>query len=262
MAKPQRRNDQNTGRSQGNTRGERREGYREKMSRRARENEAQSGGPSKVVVPISIRKKLEYLTENQRILGSLIRANTCTFISGPAGTGKTHIAICEQLPWFFSSKDNILVLTNPATEIGEKLGTLPGDKDDKIAISTRPLRDILVKALGASHVDNLVEAGRILFEPLGSILGTTFDDATIIFDEAQNSTPEQMKALLTRVGKRSKIVIAGDYKEQKFIEGRSGLEDAIKRLGHLRDVGHVEFTPDDIVRSDFCKDVILAYREE
>jgi phosphate starvation-inducible PhoH-like protein len=124
----------------------------------------------------------------------------------------------------------------------------------------RPMRDILTKLLGASHLENLMNAGRIMFEPLGSILGTTFDNATIIGDEMQNSTPQQMKALLTRVGHDSKIVIAGDYQEQKFIEGMSGMEDAIRRLKSLSSVGHVEFTADDIVRSGFCKDVILAYR--
>lgn len=244
------------------TKSERREdsrtSYRDKMSQRALNASDAGYSGSQIVIPF---KKIEYLTERQRQLGASIRVNTATLATGPAGTGKTHVGIAEEIPAFLKDRKRCFVLTNPATEIGEKLGTLPGDKDDKVAISTRPLRDILVKILGATHVDNLVRAGRIMFEPLGSILGTTFDDATIIFDEAQNSTPEQMKALLTRVGHRSKVVVAGDYKEQKFIPGMSGLEDAIGRIGHLPSVGHIEFTPDDIIRSGFCKDVILAYRQ-
>jgi phosphate starvation-inducible PhoH-like protein len=259
MAKPQRRNDSNTGRNQG-TKAEQRETYREKMARNAHAKAGRSE-VSDNVVPINIRKPLDYLTENQRLLGCSIRVNTCTFATGPAGTGKTHIAIAEQLPMLFKDKSFKMVLTNPAVEIGSPLGILPGDKDEKISGFVRPLRDILTKILGASHLENLVGNGRIMFESLGSILGTTFDDAMIVLDEAQNSTPAQMKALLTRVGQRSKIVIAGDAFEQKFIDGTSGLEDALKRIGHLSGVGQVDFTADDIIRSGFCKDVILAYRE-
>jgi phosphate starvation-inducible PhoH-like protein len=264
MRNQQHRNGSAKGHRHQGTKGEQRESSRDRMSRNALERKARGAELQQSVVgliPNVVHRELVYKTENQRLLGSSCRANVCTFATGPAGTGKTHIAIAEAIPHLKMHKDNILVLTNPATEIGEKLGTLPGDKDEKIAVSTRPLRDILLKLIGSSHLDYYVEAGKILFEPLGSILGTTFDNAVIVFDEAQNSTPQQMKALLTRVGQRSKIVIAGDYKEQKFIDGPSGLEDAIKRLEHLRDVGHIEFTPDDIVRSGFCKDVILAYRD-
>jgi phosphate starvation-inducible PhoH-like protein len=255
MGKPQR--GRGTDNRSQNTKGERRGNYRDKQMQRSQNQRADTDN----VVHIGTRKPIVYLTENQRLLGSAIRANTCTFASGPAGTGKTHVAIEECIPWLLSSRKNRFIGTNPATEIGEKLGTLPGDKDDKVAVQVRPLRDILNKILGASHVDNLVESGRILFEPLGSILGTTFDDSFIVFDEAQNSTPAQMKAMLSRVGQRSKIVVAGDYREQLFIDGISGMEDGLRRLRHLHGVGHVDFTADDIIRSDFCKDVILAYRE-
>jgi len=241
------------------TKGERRGDYRDRMSHRAKVEHDQSR--PRDVSALSIRKPIEYLTENQRILGSCIRANDATFATGPAGTGKTHVAIAERLPRLIEDRKHRFILTNPAHEIGEKLGTLPGDKDEKIAVQMRPMRDILHKLIGASHLENLMENERILFEPLGSILGTTFDNATIIFDEAQNCTPQQIKALLTRVGQDSKIIIAGDPREQKFIEGVSGMEDALKRIGHLRGVGHVAFTADDIVRSGFVKDVILAYRE-
>lgn len=177
-------------------------------------------------------------------------------------THNTHVAIAVGIPFLLSNNKHKLILTNPGIEIGQKLGILPGDKDDKIAVAVRPMRDILVKLLGAAYVESLVKLERVIFEPLGSILGCTYDDSVVLLDEAQNSTPSQMKALLTRVGHNTKIVLAGDYKEQKFIDGMSGLEDSLNRLKHLHNVGHVDFTMDDIVRGDFCKSVIGAYREE
>ena len=260
MGKPQRRARSNRDDNQG-TKGEQRAVYREKMSESARRRAGQNI-VSDNVVPISVRKELTYLTENQRLLGSSIRVNTASFATGPAGTGKTHVAIAEDLSNFFKDRNRCLILTNPGVEIGKKLGILPGNKDDKIAVDVRPMRDILNKLIGASHLESLINNGRVMFEPLGNILGTTFDDATMILDEAQNSTPEQMKAFLTRTGKRTKVVLAGDFKEQKFIPGISGLEDALNRLKRCQSVGHIEFTMDDVVRGDFCKDVIRAYREE
>lgn len=200
-------------------------------------------------------------TSGQRKAYATILANTATFLTGPAGTGKSHCAIAVGIPFLLSNNKNKLILTNPGIEIGQKLGILPGDKDDKIAVAVRPMRDILVKLLGAAHVESLVKLERVIFEPLGSILGCTYDDAVVVLDEAQNSTPSQMKALLTRVGHNTKIVLAGDYKEQKFIDGMSGLEDSLNRLKHLHNVGHVDFTMEDIVRGDFCKSVIGAYRD-
>lgn len=233
--------------------------HNKKRDSKARRGRVEREGYGEVV-PFT-GKTFHARTENQARLFSFIGAYDCTFATGPAGTGKTHVALAWAVPFLKAKPCNKIVLTNPAVEIAEKLGTLPGNKDEKIAVSMRPMRDILTKLLGASHLENLIHSEKILFEPLGSILGTTFDDAIIVLDEAQNATPEQMKALLTRVGQGSKIILAGDFKEQKFIDGMSGLEDALKRLGRLHTVGHVEFTVDDIVRSGFCKDVILAYRD-
>ena len=230
--------------------------YRDKVNNRS----LQEDGYESTTHPI--KSKIEPKNENQRLLISAIKANIATFATGPAGTGKTFLAIVVACGLLKIGIIKQIILTKPAFEIDEDLGTLPGDKDEKMMVLTKPMRDVFIKIIGSSHFENLVRSEKICFEPLGSILGCTFDDAFIIIDESQNSTPSQMKALLTRTGLRSKIVICGDAFEQKFIEGQSGLEDALLRLCHLPNVGHVNFTVDDIVRSGFTKDVILAYRRD
>lgn len=214
------------------------------------------------VVPFESKKgtTIVPLNDKQRKLVSLILAKTLTFATGCAGTGKSHIAIAAAVQLLLKGEIEKIVLTKPDFEIDEKLGTLPGDQDEKTAVLFRSMRDLLNKILGGSHLSNLESQKKIVFEPLGSILGLTFENSFVIIDEAQNTTAGQMYALLTRVGKNSKMVVAGDYREQKFIEGRCGLEDALSRLGKSSYVGRVDFIPDDIVRSDFCKEVILAYR--
>lgn len=206
------------------------------------------------------RSSFKALNENQARLLASIDAYDCTFALGPPGTGKTRCAVEKAVAFLHESVHNIAICTNPQFEIGEKLGTLPGDMEEKIAISSRPIRNEFNKSLSPSHVDNLVRSKRLRFEPLGSILGLTFDNSFIIFDEAQTSKPMQAKALLTRFGQNSKLVVCGDFKDQNYLNELSGLEDAYNRLGHLPGIGSVEFTPDDIVRSGLVKQVILAYR--
>ena len=211
------------------------------------------------------RQKVTFVpeSENQERLVNSIRVNECTFATGCAGTGKTYCTINEAVDMFLAGIVKQLIFTKPGMEIdSKKLGTLPGGKDDKIAMDVRPMRNVLNKRLGASHVENLVRSEKIIFEHFGSILGNTYDDAFVFLDESQNTTPLQMFIFLSRLGRRSKTVVAGDYKSQKFVDGQSGLEDALNRLGRDPNVGHINFTPDDIVRSGFCKSVILAYRDE
>jgi phosphate starvation-inducible PhoH-like protein len=201
-------------------------------------------------------------TDGQRLLVASIKTNCLTFADGPAGTGKSHVAIAQACELLKSNKIERIICTKPMCEIDERLGTLPGNDQEKIAVSVKPMHQLLEKMLGSGHLDYLVKAEKVVFAPLGSILGLTFDNAFVLMDESQNSTPAQMKVFLTRVGHNSKVVVAGDAKDQKFIEGLSGLEDALRRLKNKEEVGHVRFTPDDIVRSSFCKEVILAYRDD
>lgn len=205
-------------------------------------------------------KQVDPLNEKQKLLIGTIIARTLTYATGCAGTGKSYIAIGVGLYKLLTGEVEQMVLTKPDFEIDERIGTLPGDADEKTALLFRSMRDIFTKMIGKSRLAELESSGKVKFEPLGSILGTTFDRAFMIMDEAQNSTPGQMKAFLTRFGQHSRGVICGDYREQKFVEGRCGLEDSLSRLSSTKFVGRVDFTPDDIVRSDFCRDVILAYR--
>lgn len=205
--------------------------------------------------------KFKPLTNGQKSLFSSIKANTLTFAAGPPGTGKSYCSIAAGCEMLDSSLIQCIVCVKPFTEIDSELGTLPGDKDEKLAVLYNPMRQIFIKMIGKSHYENLIRAEKIIYEPLGSILGMTYDNALIIMDEAQHSTPSQMKVLLTRLGKDSKAVVCGDYREQKFTDGLSGMEDALNRLGNKSSVGVVQFQVDDIVRSDFTKEVILAYRE-
>jgi len=123
------------------------------------------------------------------------------------------------------------------------------------------MKDIILKIIGPGFLEQLENSGKIRFEYLGDILGTTFDNAFIILDEAQCTTPQQMKAFITRFGKNSKMVICGDYKEQSFMPGRDGLKDAVWRFSDAPGVGRVDFEVEDIVRDDFVKVAILAYRK-
>lgn len=247
--------------------------FQKKTARKERRTERRRGNDEQIpandtgygkVVKISSRglKPIVTLNDNQGLLLAYIRSYTLTIATGCAGTGKTHIALAEGIAGVISGLYDKLVLTKPDFEIDSKMGTLPGGPEEKTALLFRPMREVLIKLLGsASHLENLEKNQKVMFEPLGNILGLTFDRSFMIMDEAQCSTPGQMKAFLTRVGKNSKIVLCGDYADQKFVAGRCGLEDALKRFGNNPNVGTVEFDPDDIIRSDFCKDVILGYRQ-
>jgi phosphate starvation-inducible PhoH-like protein len=158
-----------------------------------------------------------------------------------------------------SSLKATIVMTRPNVEAGRGFGFLKGELQEKFAPYIEPLLDVLNERFGKSHTEYLVKRGAIQFKPLEFLRGKTFSNCLYILDEAQNTTPSQMKLFLSRVGEDTKVIIDGDI-EQKDINGMSGLEDAINRLSDIEQIGIVRFTVDDVVRSGICKEILLAYR--
>lgn len=204
-------------------------------------------------------KPLEAKTEAQGHYMIAIEGNQLTFGTGPAGTGKTYICTRIGAQMLKDKVIKRLIVTRPAVEAGGGLGFLPGTIHEKFAPYFAPFRAVLDEVFGASHVDYLIKDGQIEIQPLEYIRGLTFDNCFVILDEAQNTTPGQMKLFLSRIGEYSKVVVNGDITQQD-IEGQSGLTDAIDRLEGLNGVDLIEFTEDDIVRSGLCKEIIKRYR--
>lgn len=152
-----------------------------------------------------------------------------------------------------------VVITRPGVEAGEKFGFLPGELKDKYQPFIEPFLEVLRERMGKSFVEYLLKTGKIQAAPLAFMRGSTFKRSLVIFDEAQNSTPVQMKLFLTRIGEGSKVIVDGDI-EQKDILGQSGLTDAIHRLKNVPNIGLVEFDIEDCVRSGICRDILFAYR--
>lgn len=200
------------------------------------------------------------LTANQRLYDISINANILTFGTGPAGSGKTWYATMLLAKMLHDGEIERIIVTRPAVEAGESLGFLPGELDEKYEPYFRPVREPLTDFFGSGHLEYLIKSKTIEARPLGLLRGASLSNAGILFDEAQNATPTQMKMFLTRVGENTKVIVNGDMR-QKDIAGLSGLEDAIKRMSLVDRVGHIAFTRDDIVRSGFCKSVVLAYDE-
>ena len=189
-----------------------------------------------------------------------IKKNTITIGVGPAGTGKTYLAVAMAVTAFRANQVNRIILTRPAVEAGEKLGFLPGDLQQKVDPYLRPLYDALFDMLGAETYQKLVERGSIEVAPLAYMRGRTLDDSFIILDEAQNTTSEQMKMFLTRLGFNSKMVITGDITQIDLPDGkRSGLKDAIRILKNVDDIAIFRFTEKDVVRHRLVQDIIKAY---
>ena len=198
------------------------------------------------------------LTDAQRRLDGAIFSSTLTFAVGPAGVGKTWLTAARMAEAFVAEDVDRLIVTRPAAAAGEELGFLPGDLSEKIAPWAKPVYDVFAEIMGSGRLEYELKAGKIEFSPLGFLRGNTFKRAMVLLDEAQNTTPSQMKLVLTRVGEDCRIIVDGDL-AQKDIPGPSGLDDAMRRLAHVRGVSTVRFTTDDIVRSGFCRDVIVAY---
>ena len=191
-----------------------------------------------------------------------INKNTIVFGVGPAGTGKTYLAVAMAVKAFRAKEVNRIILTRPAVEAGEKLGFLPGDLQQKVDPYLRPLYDALFEMLGADNFQKYQEKGNIEVAPLAYMRGRTLDESFIILDEAQNTTPEQMKMFLTRLGFNSKIVVTGDITQIDLPDGKkSGLKEAVRILKDINDIAIMRFTEKDVVRHRLVQDIIKAYEK-
>lgn len=212
-------------------------------------------------VCITVRgKPIKAKTVGQRRYIDAINKNTVVFGIGPAGTGKTFLAVAMAVRALRQKQVSRIILTRPAIEAGEKLGFLPGDLQSKIDPYLRPLYDALFEMMGAENYQRLLEKGSIEIAPLAYMRGRTLDDSFIILDEAQNATPEQMKMFLTRLGFNSKAIITGDLTQTDLPHGqKSGLATAVGILDGVEDIAIHAFTDKDVVRHKLVQRIILAY---
>lgn len=207
-------------------------------------------------------KPIKPKTVGQKKYCDMIRRNTITFGVGPAGTGKTYLAVALAVTAFKQKQVQRIILTRPAVEAGEKLGFLPGDLQNKVDPYLRPLYDALFEMFGQEAFARLSEHGAIEVAPLAYMRGRTLDDSFIILDEAQNTTREQMKMFLTRLGFNSKMVITGDITQIDLPEAKkSGLIEALKVLRNVEDIAQNRFTEKDVVRHKLVQDIVKAYDE-
>lgn len=205
-------------------------------------------------------KPIKPKTLGQKKYVDAIKKNTVVIGVGPAGTGKTYLAVALAVSAFRAKEVSRIILTRPAVEAGEKLGFLPGDLQSKVDPYLRPLYDALFDMLGPENFQKYQERGNIEVAPLAYMRGRTLDDSFIILDEAQNTTPEQMKMFLTRLGFGSKIVVTGDITQIDLPDGkRSGLVDVIKILKNVDDIETIRFSEKDVVRHKLVQDIIKAY---
>ena len=213
------------------------------------------------VIAITYRgRQVKCKTLGQKQYVDTIKKNTCTFAIGPAGTGKTYLAIAMAVVAMKNKEIERIVLTRPAVEAGEKLGFLPGDLAQKVDPYLRPLYDALHDMLGVEAYQRLVERQAIEVAPLAYMRGRTLNDAFIILDEAQNTTSEQMKMFLTRMGMGSKMVITGDVTQIDLPFGKkSGLTEAVEVLKNVDDIGICTLTHRDVVRHELVQAIVRAY---
>lgn len=205
-------------------------------------------------------KPIKPKTLGQKAYVDLIRKKMIVFGIGPAGTGKTYLAMAMAIQAFKNNEVNKIILTRPAIEAGEKLGFLPGDLQSKVDPYLRPLYDALYQIMGPESFIKNTEKGLIEVAPLAYMRGRTLDNAYIILDEAQNTTPAQMKMFLTRIGFGSKVIITGDLSQKDLPHGtQSGLEQAVKVLGKVEDIGFAHLTNQDVVRHPLVQKIVKAY---
>ena len=215
------------------------------------------------VIAITYRgRQVKCKTLGQKQYVEAIKANTCTFAVGPAGTGKTYLAIAMAVVALKNKDVERIILTRPAVEAGEKLGFLPGDLQQKVDPYLRPLYDALNDMMGAESYQRLLERGAVEVAPLAYMRGSTLNDAFIILDEAQNTTSEQMKMFLTRMGMGSKMIITGDVTQIDLPAGRkSGLVEALEVLKGVEDIGMVRLSHRDVVRHELVQAIVKAYEK-
>ncbi len=215
-----------------------------------------------VVIVTARGKPIRAKTLGQKRYVEAIRKHGLTFGIGPAGTGKTYLAMAMAIAAFKNREVNRIILTRPAVEAGEKLGFLPGDLQEKVDPYLRPLYDALYDILGADGFEKYTGRGMIEVAPLAYMRGRTLDDSFIILDEAQNTTPEQMKMFLTRMGFGSKAVITGDITQVDLPRDRmSGLEEVRRILQGIEGIAFVYLTEQDVVRHPLVQKIIRAYEE-
>ena len=227
-------------------------------------NDDQVNRIAKDVVCISAKgKPIKAKTVGQQNYMKAIQKNTITIGVGPAGTGKTYLAVAAAVAAFRERQVNRIILTRPAVEAGERLGFLPGDLQNKVDPYLRPLYDALFDMLGAETFQKYQERGSIEVAPLAYMRGRTLDDSFIILDEAQNTTREQMKMFLTRLGFGSKIVITGDVTQIDLPDDKvSGLKDAVRVLENVKDIAICRLTSADVVRHALVQEIINAYEKQ
>jgi phosphate starvation-inducible PhoH-like protein len=218
---------------------------------------------SDTVAITSRGKPVKCKTVGQKKYVESVRRNTITFGVGPAGTGKTYLAVCLAVQAMKQKQVEKIILTRPAVEAGEKLGFLPGDLQTKVDPYLRPLYDALQEMLGLETYSKLMERGSIEIAPLAYMRGRTLSDAFIILDEAQNTTREQMKMFLTRMGDSSKMVITGDITQIDLPDGKaSGLEHAVRVLKDIDGIGICRLTDKDVVRHPLVMSIVRAYEKD
>lgn len=212
------------------------------------------------VTPIRPNNRpIQAKTENQKLYLASMKLNIITVGAGPAGVGKTYLAGCHAADLLISKRVNQVIITRPAIETGASMGFLPGSLEEKFEPFLSPFRNVMIERLGKSHYEGMLKSEKILPQPLSHMRGSTFRDAFVILDEAQNCTPAEMKMFLTRIGENCTVVINGDI-EQCDLNCMSGLQDAVERISRIADVGVVTFTDDDSVRSGIVREILRVYR--
>ncbi len=209
------------------------------------------------------KRKIIPRTENQNLYFKLLNSKNIIFANGPAGTGKTFVAVAKAVEALQEGIIKKIILSRPAVEAGEKLGFLPGDLKEKVDPFLRPIYDALYAMLPSEQVEKKLLNNIIEIAPIAFMRGRTLEECFIILDEAQNTTRTQMKMFLTRLGKNSKMVIVGDTTQIDLVsEKDSGLKDAIKKLKNIDDIGFIELLEKDVVRHDIVRKIINAYEKE
>jgi phosphate starvation-inducible PhoH-like protein len=233
-----------------------------KSERREAKRNGKRNAQNLTVVPILGYEQeiepIQALNEAQQEYINSIKENIITFGIGPAGTGKSYVAACSAYDMYKSKKIKRIIVSRPVVEMGEKLGFLPGELEDKFAPYLEPIKAILYDRIGKGETDYMIKNKKIVAMPLAYIRGMSLKESFVMLDEAQNCSVVQIKTFLTRIGNDCKVVIDGDL-DQKDIAGQSGLGWAIDKLKDVKKINTVEFEIDDIVRSGICRDIVRAF---